>query len=558
VRRPRIRGAGWMAAGVCVSVGILTWFGYRAIREWQRSSTLLVERHADEAADLLVMALTRDMRAVQKSVLTSPESGVFTLDPPYDLINVAASAFARYPYPEAFFAAQDLSTPSSLVFFTRSDRPPAWVESETARNRFPVTVHSDAAIASALAARLASDASHGRRFSTFQMQLGGVAYQVIARLMFQDPFRERVDGVFGFIVNMPWVRGHYFPELTNQVARMGGAASGLALSIVDARGAAVAATESVAVPGPMSRRTFPVVFFDPLLVAPEPATDMPTEQWTVRVSAAADPTLAAAIQGADRTLIIAALAAASLAIGFVLSARAVRASANLAELRSDFVATVTHELKTPIAAIRAMGDTLVSGRVSNSDTQREYAQMVVQESKRLTRLVDNLLALSRITDVADAYSFEPVAIDAVVEEALQEFRHQLAAGGFDIEIDVAPDVPLVRGDRTALSLMLDNLVDNAIRYSVERRSLRIAATADSTGMVALTVADAGRGISDDEIDLVTKKFVRGRHATSGGSGLGLAIVKRIARDHGGDLAIRSQLNAGTTVTVRIPVHHEAF
>src|SRR5580765_7345815 len=103
--------AGWLAAGMCVSLSVITWFGWRAVREWQRSSLLLVERRTDEAADLLVTALTHDMRAAQQSILTSADWDVFMLDPPFDVSNVVASAFARYPYPEAFFAARGALTP---------------------------------------------------------------------------------------------------------------------------------------------------------------------------------------------------------------------------------------------------------------------------------------------------------------------------------------------------------------------------------------------------------------------------------------------------------------
>jgi signal transduction histidine kinase len=556
--RPRVRGLpGWMAAGVCVSVVMLTWFGYHAVRGWQRSSAQLVERRADEAADLLATALTRDMRAVQKSVLASPDWDTFMLDPPFDVSNVVASAFARYPYPESFFAARSALTPAGLVFFTRSDRLPVWLQAgEEGRTSFPVSVRRDEAVAMALIARITADAAHARRFSVFQLQLGGLAYQVISRLIYRDQFREHLDGVFGFMVNIPWVRRYYFPELTNQVARIGAAGSGLALAVVDEKGEAVARTQDVAHEEPRSVRPFPVIFFDPLLVALDPPADLPTTQWAVQVSSAADPTLAAAIRGADRTLIIAALAAVSLAFGFVLSARAARASANLAEMRSEFVATVTHELKTPIATIRAVGDTLVSGRLKTSEGQREYAQIAVQEAKRLTRLVDNLLAVSRITDVTDVYSFEPLAIDVIVDEVLQEFHHQLSSADFDVQVEIAPDLPPLRGDRTAIGLMLDNLVDNAIRYSPHRKSLRIEAHRDGDQMVVLEVKDKGRGIPADEINQVTRKFVRGRHAPSTGTGLGLAIVKRIVTDHGGRLAIQSAMNVGTTVTVSIPAHED--
>jgi len=301
------------------------------------------------------------------------------------------------------------------------------------------------------------------------------------------------------------------------------------------------------------------MFFDPLLVAVNHSAEFSGQQWTVQVGSAGDPTFTSAIRGANRILLFAALAGLMLAVGLAMTMRAVRANAALAELRSEFVATVTHELKTPLATIRAVGDSLVSGRIATPAAQREYAQLVVQESKSLTRLVDNLLALSRITDVTEVYSFEPQAVDALVEETLQGFGPQLEAAGFHTEIELPADLPLVRADRTAMGLLLDNLVDNAIRYSPNSRHLHIAAHREN-GHVVLDVCDKGRGIPEDEIEHVTRKFFRGRHLVPHGGGLGLAIVKRIVTDHGGLLAIRSEVNVGTTVSVIIPVsgdHEEA-
>ena len=159
-------------------------------------------------------------------------------------------------------------------------------------------------------------------------------------------------------------------------------------------------------------------------------------------------------------------------IGLVLTARAARASARVAGMRSEFVSSVTHELKTPIATIRAIGDTLVRGRMSEPKAMQDYAQLVVQESRRLGRLVDNLLAYARITDVTEVYTFEPV-LPGAVDEALQVYRAQLAQAGFEVRVDVPGDVPAVRGDRTALGLVLDNLLDNAIRYSESSRWLDV-------------------------------------------------------------------------------------
>jgi len=544
----------WLAVGICSSVFALISFSYRATREWQHSSLLLVERRSDEAADLLVTALTRDMRAVQRSVLSSGELSPSTLDP-YDITNIVASAFARYPYPEVFFSDRGSLAPSGLMFFTRSDRPPAWGPRDPGANRFPVTVQSVPWVAQAIAGRVKVDAAAGRRFSIFDLDVAGSEYQSVTRLIYRDQLHEQLDGIFGFMVNMAWARQHYFPDLADQVARIGGAASGLTLSVIDERGRRVSSTQPITGAGPIRRRSFGLMFFDPLLVAADEPLDLSRREWLVEVSGAADPTLVAAMNGSNGTLLLAALAGAMLAFGMVMTARAVQARANLAELRSEFVSSVTHELKTPIAAIRAAGDTLVSGRLSSPSGQREYAQMVVQEAKRLTRLVDNLLALSRITDVAEVYSFEPLALEGLIERTLQDFRHQFNESGCQTRVDLPADLPLIHADRTAMRLMLDNLVDNAIRYSPDARSLVLSARRHDDD-VMLDVTDSGRGIPPDEIEHVTRKFFRGRHFISNGSGLGLAIVKRIVADHGGRLDIRSTVDVGTTVTVTLPIFRD--
>ena len=120
---PRLRSlAGLMALGVCGSVALLSWFGYRAIREWQRSAVLLADRRANDAVDLLVTALARDMRGVQDSVLQAAYWNERMLAPPYDVDALLASAFARYPYPESFFGWRGQLSTSSIVFFNRADR----------------------------------------------------------------------------------------------------------------------------------------------------------------------------------------------------------------------------------------------------------------------------------------------------------------------------------------------------------------------------------------------------------------------------------------------------
>jgi signal transduction histidine kinase len=200
--------------------------------------------------------------------------------------------------------------------------------------------------------------------------------------------------------------------------------------------------------------------------------------------------------------------------------------------------------------MRAIHETLASGRVT-TETSREYAEMGIREATRLSRLVDNLLAYARITDVTHAYTFEPVALEAIVDRSVKEFAPNLAHGDFAVHVDMPDGLPMVRADPTALNLMLNNLIDNAIRYSKELRHLTIAGRAQN-GSVTLEVTDKGVGIPTEDIERVTRKFWRGQESHAGGSGLGLAIVDRIVADHGGTLEIRSSVGVGTSVIVTLP------
>jgi signal transduction histidine kinase len=541
--------AAWLAVAGCLGVAVLTWFGYQATVGWQQSSVALAERRATEAANLLVTALTRDMRGVQTAVLGSPLWQRELRRSPADLGILVASAFARYPYPESFFVWQDPAS-TQMLFFNRSDRPPPWLKPAAESVRFPVSEGSDPALSGKIATRIAADGARGRRFSAFEMPMDGEPYQIVASLLYEGPSGDQLVGAIGFTVNLRWAYEHYFPELTQQVSRISGV-HGLTLAVTDDRGTVITGTLPRITPESTRQRPFTMMFLDPPTVALDPPSDLPQRRWTVHINTDDDPTLVTAMRWSYQTLVVTSIAAGAMALGLILTARGARAVARLSQMRSELVSTVTHELKTPIAAIRAIGETMATGRVSGPEATRDYARLVVKEAKRLTRLVDNLLAYARITDVTDAYSFEALDVEPLVDDALRAFTAQLRAGEFVVTVQIPPDLPRVRADKVSIGLLLDNLVDNAIRYSRQNRSLQIRAYADAAG-VLVEVTDTGAGIPPDEIEHVVRRFVRGRHAGSNGTGLGLAIANRIVRDHRGRLAIRSVVDIGTTVAVTLP------
>jgi signal transduction histidine kinase len=540
--------AGWIV-GVAALGSILALIGFGPIRGWQRSATLLAQGRADERAERLTLALARDMRGAQQTILTqtSPDDSVTLAS---DFTDLVAGAFARYPYAESFFVGAEISNPEGFSFFNRTGRPPAWLHDQRTSFPFPVVVVTNPAVSERLIERIRLDAVNGQRLSVFDASIGDTPYQIVARLRYQDAYRSELVAVFGLMVNLTWVRSHYFSEVAAQVSRIGDTGS-VGTRILDDRGNPIVGAARATEAGPLSRRSLPLLFFDPLLVAVAPSNELSRDSLTVEVSGAQDPGLRAVNRAAVMTLTLASAAGITLIVALSMTARAAHTNATLAEARSEFVASVTHELKTPIATIRAIGDALASSRIAGPDVVPRYGQLVTNEARRLARLVDNVLALSRITDVADVYVFDRVSIGEIIDDVLRDFATIISEQGFEVTVAIPPDVP-VYGDRPALRLLLDNLIDNAIRYSTTTRRITVSAAVEPP-MVVLSVRDKGMGIRSGELDHVTRRFFRGSGASAGGNGLGLAIVQRIVKDHNGVLKIESVEGEGTTVSVSLPL-----
>src|SRR5437764_1896836 len=174
------------------------------------------------------------MGGVQLSVLTSPQWNQFASERPHELNDVVASAFARYPYPETFFAWRAGSSRASAVLFNRADRRPPWSQGQVSPGSFPVSIERNAPVADAILASIARDVSETRALSVFTVGLNGQPYQVVAVLTYGDVYREHLSGVVGFTVNLSWVRQHYFSGLAKQVWNIGpGVDLSLAFNISD-------------------------------------------------------------------------------------------------------------------------------------------------------------------------------------------------------------------------------------------------------------------------------------------------------------------------------------
>ena len=234
--------------------------------------------------------------------------------------------------------------------------------------------------------------------------------------------------------------------------------------------------------------------------------------------------------------------------------RDTRREVRLATMRSQFVSSVSHELRTPLTSIRMFGELLLLGRSANPRVTDEYLQTIVNESERLTRLLDNVLDFSKIEAGRKVYQLRPCSAADIARSAVATMRYQVAQHGFDLQMQIDAAAPQVLGDRDALEQALLNLLSNAMKYSGTGRVIRLRVRAEN-GRVVIDVSDEGIGIPAAEQLRIFEKFYRvndPRHACVPGTGLGLTLVSHIVNAHRGEILVQSEVGRGTTFSVVIP------
>ncbi len=229
----------------------------------------------------------------------------------------------------------------------------------------------------------------------------------------------------------------------------------------------------------------------------------------------------------------------------------------LEEVRRDFVANISHELKTPIGAVGLLAEALVSAS-GEPDQVKRFAKRLTKESERLARITQEIIELSRLQAADALHRPDLVEVDIVVAQAIDQNRvladarrTQLVSGG-----DAGA---VVYGDQALLVVALHNLVSNAINYSPKGSRVGIGVSY-ADGIIEIAVTDQGVGIPEEERDRVFERFYRSdpaRSRNTGGTGLGLSIVKHVVQNHGGDVRVWSQPGAGSTFTIRLPEASQA-
>ena len=244
-----------------------------------------------------------------------------------------------------------------------------------------------------------------------------------------------------------------------------------------------------------------------------------------------------------------------LLLGIALTIRATDREARLAQAKSNFVANVSHELKTPLSLLSLFSEILELGRIKNEEKKIEYYRIIRHESRRLNKMIDNILDFSKIEAGRKTYNFAADDMAEVIDDTLSSYRYQIINSGFDVQRNIPASLPPVSIDRDAMAQAISNLVDNAIKYSGDVKQLSI--TTETRGSnLSIEIADRGIGIPRAEQAKVFEKFYRvsdGLVHDVKGSGLGLSLVKHIIEAHQGTISVESDVGKGSVFRILLPL-----
>ncbi len=260
-----------------------------------------------------------------------------------------------------------------------------------------------------------------------------------------------------------------------------------------------------------------------------------------------------------RNLLLLLLIVSLIVAGIFLMLGAIAKESDLAAAKSAFVSNVSHELKTPLSSIKLFTELLETERVK-PEKQREYLQIISKQTRRLSELINNILDFAAIEAGRKEYKFARHDITETVAGVVEDYRLVLKESGFELETNFSEKLPALMIDPDALGQAVLNLLNNGVKYSPDRKFLRVTVKRTTDAKAAIEISDRGMGISPGEQKKIFEKFYRAGGASdvhnAKGSGLGLALVKHVAEAHGGAVTVKSDLRNGSTFTIWLPINEK--
>jgi len=544
LRDRSLRLAVGLAVAVAIPVAVLFYFQFKSIGALGQSSAVVLRQLSHETADGLTKNIEDALKAPYINVLLrTPQQQTDPLNLPA-IENTFEQGLAALPFVSRFYVWSDVSSEhrGQLLAFDR-DTP---------------GFYSGVPESDLLVRRFRELASEKRAISVFEATIDGRPTYFQAQLRFVFPARDKLTSFVAFRVDAERLRTEFFPAFVGAKVKSVEGPTGfpeLGVTLIDGANRVVFPPGGTVPAGFVDERTFPLVFFDPELVALSAPEGRKPERWRIRTGYGnqAIPDIIASRARPQRAMM--AMLAGIMALGVFFVARAAARELRVAEMKSTFVSSVSHDLKTPLALIQLFAETLELGRLKNTDRAHEYYRIINSEARKLTRLINNLLDFSKIEAGLRSYKREPVNLTDLTRGVLDSLSSQFSHNQFTVTPRLDGDVPVLI-DKEAAVQALENLMSNAMKYSLERRDIVVEVErVDGFGVVR--VKDHGIGIPARLQRKIFRKFYRIQtDAGSGpqGTGLGLSIVEHVMRGHGGFVRVDSEPGRGSTFTLHFPLY----
>ena len=552
-----LRLAAGLAIVVAIPMAVLFYFQFRSLDDLEKTSEVVLRQLSSDTAESLTRSVEDYLKRPHISVLLRITQGrTEPLDLPF-IEPVFNDALTESPFVEYFFVWTERGPMSNkwLVF----DRASRQAGTASIDQRF----REDKVMGARLMARLREIIPTRRAIVAFSETINGRPHYVQAQLRWEGPARERMTSVVAFAVDAEKLRRQFIPAVLRDWMATVQQPSGfphLETEVLDEDGKRIFASDPdrEATENPVDERSFAIIFFDKELLEFAAPYEQHREVWGLRTSYGPRPIpeiVSASTRPQQALMIVLAIA---MALGVFLVAGAAAREVRVAELKSNFVASVSHDLKTPLALIQLFAETLELGRVRTPERAQEYYRIINGEAKKLTRLIENILDFSRMEAGLRPYRMEPADLRESLTKVLARMETQFSQGNFAVTTNIEPHLPRVFADEGAAEQAIENLLANAMKYSGDSKAIEVAARR-AAGHIVVSVTDHGIGISRREQNRIFRKFYRVQRDLGGGpqgTGLGLAIVDHTMRGHGGYVRVESEPDRGSTFSLYFPIPSE--
>jgi signal transduction histidine kinase len=545
-----------IAALLCAST-LVIFFHHRALSTLDRQTTVILQKVAEQTAAAVALEIRRTFDGPVFDTLASINHPQLVANR-LDLVAKAYGAGLReYPQVDRFFAwtrATEGQVAGEAVFY--GPRPPGATSDGMAPALAPF--HRDPNLGRHIMEAARQHAGARQIYAAIAVRADGVPYQVFIRLFYTDAARDRYFAVLGFVVNLDHVRTRLFREIhTRQLRNLLEPKDGTPpfdLHVLDDADRLVygPVREPAAI---HARSAFTLQFYPVEDIRTRMAALVPARDWTVVISPRAQGSAVMTMMTSTRAqgYWLSGLSVLLMLVALYFAIQTRRRAAQLARMQADFVAHVSHQLKTPVSLLSAVSETVAMDRVRSPEKLAQCIAIIRGQTARLSALVERILDFSRVAG-RRAFEKEPVELEPLVRETVDAFVAALERSGYHISVAGPATSPVVAADPAALEQALVNLLDNAIKYSGASQEIAVRIDA-SGGEAIIEVIDHGIGVQPADRCRIFDRFYRGEGAAvyRHGFGLGLPIANEIVNAHQGSIEVESNRDGGSTFRIRLPL-----